>query len=469
MASKLFEWQKDSGDYFDHYEISKDGGVTWINNGTNTSYDWIDINTEGSYSFKVRAINVRGEYSNEIEWTFDVITPPPPYIQFNSDYTILDKVLMSNDNLNHLYITDALYNNLQVINTQTMTSEYINSSLDLDPGSGIVVDDYIYMNGIYSTNRYLYKLQDMGDHVEVIYKYNPGIYMLTSAPPLINKNKDTIYMGGCKSICAIGGINTTTPYVKWNYSITEDDDQEMIMQFLCIDNYLFFIDRSNGKMRCLEDNGSSYTEKYFITLAGNSYYQKQSYAIGSDKTIYLSDNTMNTTAVDLLTGNIKWVFPNGASPVINSNNYIIVNDLSNMYVLEDNGSSYTIKSTYTINCDYALGMGKCIDNNDIVYFLNYEEIYNESTHNPNNKRLFLCGLNTNTNQLVFNESFIPIHFISPQSSTSLIISNGDILFANTAGGAIGKFKMSDFQTITYGNTPWPTNYKNNNNITTYNI
>jgi alpha-tubulin suppressor-like RCC1 family protein len=74
MASKLFEWKKNSGDYLDHYEVSKDGGITWIDVGTNTSYEWTDINTEGTYTFKVRALNARGEISNEIIWSFEAIT-----------------------------------------------------------------------------------------------------------------------------------------------------------------------------------------------------------------------------------------------------------------------------------------------------------------------------------------------------------------------------------------------------------
>jgi hypothetical protein len=74
MASKLFEWNKTStDDYFDHYEVSIDGGATWIDNGINTSYDWTDIITLGTKTFQVRGVNTRGEYSNILEWTFELI------------------------------------------------------------------------------------------------------------------------------------------------------------------------------------------------------------------------------------------------------------------------------------------------------------------------------------------------------------------------------------------------------------
>jgi hypothetical protein len=115
-------------------------------------------------------------------------------------------------------------------------------------------------------------------------------------------------------------------------------------------------------------------------------------------------------------------------------------------------------------------MGKCIDNNDILYFLDFSDIRDAYPDNPQKLPLVLCGLNTITNQLVFTESFIPT---ITSYIDSIIISNGNILFG-TYYGKIGKVNMSqlndsNFNNITYCDSSWPTNFKNNSGIVTHDV
>jgi len=61
--SLTFNWHISQQDTFNHFEVSEDGGNTWITNETNTSYNLINMSI-GSYTFKVKGIPATANYGD---------------------------------------------------------------------------------------------------------------------------------------------------------------------------------------------------------------------------------------------------------------------------------------------------------------------------------------------------------------------------------------------------------------------
>jgi len=75
VSSNSFSWiGSDSDGSIAKYEYSRDGG-DWIDFGLGTGYTWSDY-PEGIHSFKVRARDDRGAYSDEEVWSFTYSIPP---------------------------------------------------------------------------------------------------------------------------------------------------------------------------------------------------------------------------------------------------------------------------------------------------------------------------------------------------------------------------------------------------------
>jgi len=106
QSSSTFSWNgSDSDGSIVDYECRKDVGG-WVSNGVNTSYTWNDY-SEGPHTFKVRAEDNQGEYSEPASWGFSFVQNNAPILEI-PDQTMNEGETFTINLLDYTTDSDAL-------------------------------------------------------------------------------------------------------------------------------------------------------------------------------------------------------------------------------------------------------------------------------------------------------------------------------------------------------------------------